>query len=158
MKKWIFHAGSKYQEDIESYKNDLDKLKTISLRYSGKQFELYNEFWGTLCDLENAGDLLIEEANDENLKKFIKQFNITSVQIKKAFLFIEKHHFEKLQNLLDNFKKLQVGKEKLLEIRKIGDKGEIVRSVLNNFIIHRNDKKLIKEIGDDLRKQLKGIN
>ena len=136
----------------------LDKLKIITLRYFGKQFELYDKFWGTLCDLENVGDLLMIDASDKNLKKFIQQFNITSLQIQKSFLFIEKDHFNQLQNLLNNFKELQVGKEKLLEIREIGDKGEIVRSVLSNFTIHRNYKKLIKEIGDDLKKQLKGIN
>ena len=148
---------AKYQKDIEHYKNELGKLKIIALRYSGKQFELYNEFWEALCDLENVGDFLITEANDENLKRFVEQFNITSLQIKKSFLFIEKDHFDQLQVLLNNFKELQVGKEKLLEIREIGNKREVLKSILSNSIIQKNYKKLINEIGDDLKKQLKGV-
>jgi len=147
---------AKYQKDIECYKDELDKIKIITLRYSGKQFELYNEFWTTLCDLENTGDLLINEASNENLKKFIKQFNSTSIQIKKSFLFIEKHHYDQLQNLLNNFRELQVGKEKLLEISEIGDKREMLKNILNNFEIQKNYKKLLNEIGDKLKQQLKG--
>ncbi|MBU4455137.1 hypothetical protein KJ586_01330 [Patescibacteria group bacterium] len=148
---------AKYQKDIEHYKNELDKLKIIALRYSSKQFELYNEFWEALCDMENVGDFLMTEASNENLKRFIEQFNITSLQIKKSFLFIEKSHFDQLQNLLNNFKKLQVGKEKLLEIREISGKKEVLKNILSNFIIQKNYKKLINEIGDNLKKQLKGM-
>lgn len=145
----------KYQKDIEYYKNELDKLKIITMRYSGKQFESYNEFWGALCDLENAGDILMTKANDRNLKRFIEQFNIASLQIKKSYLFIEKSHFDQLQDLLNNFKKLEVEKEKLLELINIGSKREILMSTLSNFIIQKNYRELIKEIGDDLKKQLK---
>lgn len=147
---------AKYQKDLEGYKNDLDELKIIALRYSSKQFELYNEFWMALCDLENAGNCLMAEANNKNLKRFIEQFGITSLKIKKSFLFIEKNHFDQLQILLNNFRELRVGKEKLLEIRDIGNERDILKSILNNFIIQQNYKKLINKIGDDLKAQLKG--
>ncbi len=151
----------KHQKDIEHYKNELNELKIISLRYSGKQFELYNEFWGSLCDLENSGDFLITQTDDESLERFKKQFKVTSLQIKKSYLFIEKNHFNQLQNLLNNFKELQVGREKLLEMReidKIDDKRKILKNIVGNFITQQNSKKLINEIGSDLKKQLRGIN
>lgn len=150
---------NEYRKELECYKNELDKLKTVALRYSGKQFELYNEFWCSLCDLEIAGDILMEEVNSENLKKFIKQFSETSLQIRKGFLFIESNHFNQLQTLLKNFENLEIGKEKLLKMREADgfDKRDTLKRILSNFIIQQNCKKLISEVGEDLKIQLKTI-
>ena len=51
-----------YQKEIESYRTQLEILKTTALRYSGEQFNLYNKLWHSLCDLRSAADVLWERA------------------------------------------------------------------------------------------------
>jgi len=63
-KKHLESIKKEYQKEIEAYKTQLDMLKETFLRYSGQQFELYNNLWHSLYALRSTADVLWEEANE----------------------------------------------------------------------------------------------
>lgn len=152
-----------HQKDIEKYKYELDELKTNSLRYSGKQFELYNDLWLVMCDLAETIDRVIDDTSAKNVVNFVNQLSSTKKKVKRSFLFLEKPHYTKLMDLLHELRNLQDGKVKLYSILdKIKTKedfknfnGEEYRKIISeNQEIIKKYNKLFKEIGYDLKSQL----
>ncbi|HEX8457299.1 MAG TPA: hypothetical protein VF656_08380 [Pyrinomonadaceae bacterium] len=102
---------------------EADKLKYQSAfeevkRYSEKQFHLYNDLWSSLCDLRIAGDKLWEEANTRNAHTFSRQLKLTRDIVQKSSLLIEDEHYEALTRLMDEFGNFNLGKARLLELRR----------------------------------------
>ena len=150
-----------YQKEIESYKAQLDMLKETSLRYSGQQFELYTKLWRSLYDLKSKADILWEEANEQNLKKFSQQLKKTIDEIEKSYLFIEENHYQELKSLLKQFSEYRFGKTKLVQIYKQGmgvDRYEIEEWISHNRERKEEYEKLIDKIKKDLKEQIKGGN
>lgn len=58
------------KKKIENYKTQLEILKTTTLKYNYKQFELYLDLWKNLQDLKFACIDLWNIANNSNLNKF----------------------------------------------------------------------------------------
>lgn len=146
------------KRNIASHQSQLDIDKTITLRYSDKQFDFYNKLWSSLYDLKLSGDELWQEANHSNFKKFSKQLKITIIDIEKASLFIEDAHYKELKTILSHFSEYKIGKEGLIYDCQ-------AQSHDNNFaqdmISHNEENKskyedLIEKIKIDLKKQLKG--
>ena len=50
-------------------KNELEKAKSQFLRYSEKQFELYNDLWKVLLYTKRQADLLWQKANKPSIHK-----------------------------------------------------------------------------------------
>ncbi len=102
---------------------EADKLKYQSAlevvnRYSETQFHLYNELWSSLCDLRIAGDSLWEEANAVNARRFAQQLQKTRDMVQKRSLLIEDEHYESLKRLMQEFGDFDLGKARLLELRR----------------------------------------
>lgn len=145
-----------HTKDIALYKNQLNELKTITLRYSGKQFELYNDFWVSLCDLEYFADILIEKVDGNNWRNFVSQFEETSIKIKKGYLFIEEGHYKQLNKLLEEFRGFKIGKEKILKMNELFNKNELLKIIIKNFGHQSEYRKLTMKIGKKFKNQLKG--
>jgi hypothetical protein len=107
----------KYQEELEIKKNELEKSKSLFLRYSEHQFNLYNELWKSLCDLKHIGEELWERADPQLLKKFSKQLRETKLTVEKSALLIEDNHYKSLIDILDKFGSFEIGKLTLITLR-----------------------------------------
>lgn len=91
--------------------------KAGMLRYSEKQFDLYNEVWSALCDLRASVDTLWEKATSENVQKLAEQIQETRAKIRRTALLIENQHYRELNMILDEFDGYRFGKGLLLDLR-----------------------------------------
>lgn len=163
-KKHLESIKKEYQKEIEDYKSHLDMLKETTLRYSGRQFELYNQLWHSLFDLKLMADALWEEANEQNLRCFSQQLKKTMNEVEKSYLFIEENHYQELSELLNEFKNYEIGKKRLVQLymrrsyRQQVDRYEIQQLVEQNREGKQRYEQLVKEIGDNLKNQIRGGN
>lgn len=160
-KKHLESIKKEYQKEIEAYKAQLDMLKETSLRYSGQQFELYNELYHSLYDLKLTAGVLWDGANEANIKNFSKQLKITIDEVEKSYLFIEESHYQSLKRLLKQFSEYKIGKTEVIKLynRREGESinsSEIRRCIDQNGIIKQNYEHLINEIRRDLKRQIRG--
>ncbi len=163
-KKHLESIKKEYQKEIEDYKSHLDMLKETTLRYSGRQFELYNQLWHSLYDLKSMADALWEEANEQNLRRFSQQLKKTMDEVEKSYLFIEENHYQELLELLNEFKNYEIEKKRLVQLymrrsyKQQVDPYEIKQLVEQNREGKQRYEQLVKEIGDNLKNQIRGGN
>lgn len=158
-KRYVEKLKIRFQYEINSYQTQLDILKQTTLRYSDKQFELYNLLWGSLHDLKVLADDLWIQANSKNLDKFVRQLKKVNIEVEKASLFIEDSHYEELSRILKKFSFYQIGKKRLIDYRiqsSIDDDYEIGMMIHNNGELKIQYENLICNIKKDLRQQIKG--
>ena len=158
-KRHLESIKKEYQKEIEAYKSYLDVLKETSLRYSGQQFELYNNLWHSLYALKSTADILWEEVNEQNLKKFSQQLKKTIDEVEKSYLFIEENHYQELKELLKQFSEYQFGKTKLVQLYK--QRGKVHYQEIIEWIDHNRERKkeyeeLIDKIKKELKRQIRG--
>ncbi|KJS82185.1 MAG: hypothetical protein JM58_15385 [Peptococcaceae bacterium BICA1-8] len=152
---------NEYQQELEHYKLQLEKSKTLFLRYSEHQFSLYNDLYRNLCDLKGSADELWSLADFENLKNFSKQLKITGDMVKKSMLLIEDKHYDALNTLLDYFSNYSIGKSILIEIRNRAaheiyfSEYEIPNLVNQNGEYKEQYTQLITEIGQAFKTQIR---
>ena len=127
------------------------------MRYLGKQFDFYTQLWRSLCDLESIADVLWEKVKGENLEQFVSNLKKTKKEVKESRLFIEDSHYKRLLELFNKFENYQIGKTKLLNIQLPVKKREISFLVLKNSKNRDDYKKLMEEVSESLKKQLRGI-
>ena len=147
---------SQYQKELEGYKHELDLIKQKSERYSSKQFELYQEFWSSLCDLENFAESLWSQAVKENLIAFIIQLKKTKDKVKRGFLFVPDADYRELQRLLDKCSSYQMGKLELIYYTFTDSPSpfEIQQMTDRNSEFRRDYIRIIQKIGVNLKKQI----
>ena len=156
---------SKFQTELEIKKTDLEKSKTLFLRYSEHQFTLYNELWKSLCDLRNIGEELWEKAELKELKDFSKQLKITKLTVEKSALLIEDQHYKDLIQILENFGKFEFGKLTLIQLRnrqahELAQYGvsnnEIDRVINQNRATKQQFGLMVNDLGKTFKNQIKG--
>lgn len=155
---------TKYQKELEQTKSDLDKAKAQFLRYSEKQFDLYNSLWKVLLYTKNQADSLWEEANPDKIPAFAEQIMMCKNAINDNMILIEEAHYDKLIALIRQFEDFQFGKKKLVEFRhrKPNDDAfnisfaEMKQTIEVNRRIKDNYNDIIMEIGRAFRNQIKG--
>ena len=156
---------SKYAGELEETKSELEKTKLQFVRYSEKQFELYNDLWKVLLYTKQQADMLWQKADPAQIPAFSEQIRQTRRAIDDNLLLIEEEHYNKLIQLIEQFEQFQFGKLKLVEIRSQFDEGEEGVGISKNEIqstIRKNRKTketydaLIMDIGKSFRKQIKG--
>lgn len=154
---------SKYLKELEETKNDLKKAKSRFLRYSEKQFDLYNDLWRVLLYTKLQADELWENAVPEKIPSFSEQIKLTKNAINDNLLLIEEQHYEKLIELIKQFEQFQFGKIRLVDVRRLSDVNADNISVIQTqqtINLNRNTKdkydRLIMEIGKTFRNQIKG--
>ena len=157
---------TKYASELENTKNELEKAKSMFLRYSEKQFELYNDLWKVLLYTKRQADLLWQNADPNQIPSFSEQIRLTRNAISDNLLLIEEEHYEKLIQLIEQFEQFQFGKLKLIDIRIQIEGGEQVQQIISKAdaqnTINKNRRtkekydKLIMDIGKSFREQIKG--
>ncbi len=156
---------TKYQTELETKKTELEKSKTIFLRYSEHQFNLYNDLWKSLCDLKHIGEGLWERAEIQKVKDFSKQLKTTKLTVEKSALLIEDNHYKDLIKILDNFGKFEFGKMTLISLRNrqahelenygVND-GEIRRVIDRNRQTKQEFVSLVENLSNEFKRQIKG--
>lgn len=155
---------SKYANELEETKSELEKAKFQFVRYSEKQFELYNDLWKVLLYTKQQADMLWQKADPSQIPAFSEQIRQTRRAIDDNLLLIEEEHYNKLIQLIEQFEQFQFGKLKLVEIRSQFDNGDgVVISKTETQQTIRNNRRtkdrydaLIMDIGKSFRKQIKG--
>ena len=155
----------KYAGELEETKNELEKAKLQFVRYSEKQFELYNDLWKVLLYTKQQADMLWQRADPSQIPAFSEQIRLTRRAIDDNLLLIEDEHYDKLILLIGQFEQFQFGKLKLIDIRSQMESGNDVPSVTKEeaqSTIKKNKKtkdkydELIMDIGRSFRNQIKG--
>ena len=153
----------KYSRELEETKSALEKAKSQFLRYSEKQFDLYNDLWRVLLYTKLQADELWENAIPEKIPSFSEQIKLTKTAINDNLLLIEEEHYDKLMELIKQFEQFQFGKVRLVDIRrKPGENAATISIIETKQTIDLNKKtkdnydKLIMEIGKTFRNQIKG--
>lgn len=142
---------------IERYRHKLRKMT----KYHESQFDLYKTLWDSLYDLRLAADKLWEVANVKNLKMFVEQLQKTEDMVNRNTLLIEENHTRELKSLIDAFWKFDVGKKRLITLRKNEKLYSDVRRSMIERVIEDNRKvrerytQLIEEIASSMKRQLR---
>ena len=153
------------RQELEEKKAELDRAKSQFLRYSEKQFDLYNSLWLVLVRTRELADGLWEDATPEKLPGFSEQIKQTRRAVTDNMLLIEKSHYDDLDKLLKEFEEFQFGKQKLIEIRSldgvsapliIATSRQVKLAVKRNENVRRKYTKLINNIGHSFREQIRG--
>lgn len=155
---------SKYQKELEKTKTELEKTKVLFLRYSEKQFDLYNNLWKTLTVTKQQADALWENPTPEKIPSFSEQIRLTKNAVEENTLLIEELHYKKLMKLLVEFEEFRFGKQRLSQIRSTSPtstslditKSETEMTIKKNKKVKDRYEKLIYGIKCDFQKQIKG--
>ena len=156
---------SNYSTELEKTKSELEKAKSRFLRYSEKQFELYNDLWKVLLQTKHQADMLWEKANPQQLPAFGEQIRLTRKAIDDNMILIEEDHYEKLIQLISQFENFQFGKLRLIEVsaqvpgntpNNEPSEQEMRRAITKNSKIKSSYESLILEIGKSFRDLIRG--
>jgi len=159
--KDIERIKKEYQKEVKEYESFLTLFREDYLRYYGEQFKLYINIWKILCELKKAGDVLWDEANHKNLKKFAELLEKASDELEKGSLFIENEHYIQMLELIDTFNGYNFGKFKLIEIyNKNNFEREVAIYDIEKLIRNNNNYKykyqeLLEDVRDSIKEQLK---
>lgn len=154
-----------YSSELEKTKNELEKAKSQFLRYSEKQFELYNDLWKVLLYTKRQADILWEKADPSQIPSFSEQIRLTRNAINDNLLLIEEEHYNKLILLIEQFEQFQFGKLKLIDIKAQIEERETLQRITkeeaqSTIDTNRETKEkydiLIMDIGNSFRNQIKG--
>lgn len=163
--KELEELKGKYANELEETKSELEKAKLQFVRYSEKQFELYNDLWKVLLYTKQQADMLWQKADPSQIPAFSEQIRLTRRAIDDNLLLIEDEHYNKLTQLIGQFEQFQFGKQKLIDIRTQMESGDDVQLITKDearSTIRKNKKtkdkydELIMDIGKSFRNQIKG--
>lgn len=163
--KELEELKGKYANELEETKSELEKAKLQFVRYSEKQFELYNDLWRVLLYTKQQADMLWQRADPSQIPAFSEQIRLTRRAIDDNLLLIEDEHYDKLVQLIGQFEQFQFGKLKLIDIRSQLESGDDITSITKyetQSTIKKNKKtkdkydELIMDIGKSFRNQIKG--
>ena len=163
--KELEELKGKYANELEETKSELEKAKLQFVRYSEKQFELYNDLWKVLLYTKQQADMLWQRADPSQIPAFSEQIRLTRRAIDDNLLLIEDEHYNKLIQLIGQFEQFKFGKQKLIDIRtQMGseDEAQLVTKDEAQSTIRKNKKtkdkydELIMDIGKSFRNQIKG--
>jgi len=148
------------ERELQQVRSELKLLRDTQLRYSGKQFELYQTLYLSLLELRDSADILWSKPTNIQFDRFSIQLTRTKQEVEKSYLFLEKSHYEKLVEILKNIDEYKNGTEFNLK----GITGEIPtfeEADFNNSInhckkYHEKYSDLVEEIRESIRVQLRG--
>jgi len=144
------------------YQLEVEKNKSLFLRFSESQFTIYNNIWVALCDLEKSTNDLWKTAINREVKHFAVNLQKTKYEVRKGALVIEEDHYNQLMNLFDEFDNFKFGKYKLLELTRDRDRLQNInenqiREVVNNTgAIRERLIQLLDKVKVSLSSKIKG--
>lgn len=145
------------EADRAKYQLEIERLS----RYSGHQFELYNDIWLSLCDLRETADQLWRRATEAEAKLLAEQLETTSHKLSRGRLLIEDDHYDSLTDLFTRFRNFQVGKQLLVDLREEDAPSneidhQIQATIGNNRDLRQEYIDLMDEVADSFKEQLGG--
>jgi len=153
---------NKYERQLEEYKQQLEKSKSLFIRYSEFQFNLYNDLWRALCKLKTTVDDLWNQSNFKNLRSFALHLEKTINTVETHRLLIEDKHYEKLTSIFNTLRKFRLNKETLVRLKDIKeeeitpDNSDIIpRYVEQNKESKKQFEDLLEIIAKDFKKQIR---
>lgn len=161
---------SKYTHELELIKSELDKSKQKFLKYSDKQFDLYNSLWKVLWAIKKKTDDLWEHADPQKLPSFAKYLDSAKEALYVNILIIDEEHFKKLLSLIEQFEQFEFGKKTLIQLRNVKkssnpyddrdivpvSKSEIQRVITKNGEIKKQFDIEIMEVAKTFRSRISG--
>lgn len=148
----------------KDYELEIEKNKSMFLRFSETQFSIYNDIWVALCELENSADTLWHTAIGREVREFAINLKKAKHEIRKGALIIENDHYNQLMELFGEFEQFEFGKTKLVELvkdRKSANEinqQQIHKVVLNNGAIRDRYTDLLEAVKKSLSAQIKNGN
>jgi len=106
-----------FQLQLESQKLEIEKSKSLFLRYSEHQFNLYNDLWKQLCELKFVVEELWKQVELVKVKKLSIEIKKTIRTTEKSALLIEPDDYNQLMTILKRISKYQIGKTNLIKLR-----------------------------------------
>lgn len=88
-------------------------------RFTDEQFDLYKRVWLSLQRLRKAGNALWQNASGRHLTDFATTLQETEELIDQGLIFFHPQDYSQLQNILSSFANYHIGKERLIEMRRI---------------------------------------
>lgn len=151
---------AEYQKHLEAYKSELDMAKLNYIRYSDHQFTLYNELWGSLCELKISAEALWKNAGPETLRCFSDQLTSTANSVEKNRLLIEEADYSSLREVFNEFNNFWVGKTRLVDIKP---DTELEKYEIETLVSCNNNTKdrftnILESIAVNFKRQIEGIN
>lgn len=189
---WLFRSWIKarlensikheYSLKLEKYKNELkentdkeilelknqanlefEKYKVRIGPYSEKQFERYNELWVKMVELKIGMNELWDHAEERALKKFSRDLRDLVSTLEKSALLVEPAHYEELMESMNVFARYQIGKQTLINLRRISGDGYMqgVTEQISELIESNegNRRRLLEALDclmDAMRRQING--
>ena len=155
------------QKELDNLKIKLgaeyDIIKAKSFSYSERQFELYNEVWVALCDLEASVKNLWKHVNIENFKDLQKQLKESRTKLRHGALIIDHEFFMEIDSAMDEFEVFKFEKALLTTLRdqkeqnqKLIIENEIKKMIIKNEIIKNKLFGHLHQIQRELRRQISG--
>jgi hypothetical protein len=156
----------KFQIQFDAIKREknllFEALKSAILRYSDKQFALYNELWRSLCELKASADDLWEEVNFQKVKTFAKQVKEAKDAIERNALLIEDHHYTRIKRIISQFEEFEFEKKRLVDLRSMSarsndlDPYTIRNTIENNRQIKDQYTQLLVDLCQNFKSQIRG--
>ncbi|WP_421841857.1 hypothetical protein [Marinobacter algicola] len=189
---WLFRSWIKarlenaitheYSLKLEKYKNELkentdkeilelknqanlefEKYKVRIGPYSEKQFERYNELWVKMVELKSGMNELWDHAEERALKKFSRDLRDLGSTLEKSALLVEPAHYEELMESMNVFARYQIGKQTLINLRRISGDGymqgvteQISELIESNEGNRRRLLEALDSLMDAMRRQING--
>jgi hypothetical protein len=141
---------NQYTREIEEYRTKASLLISQFERFSSQQFSLYNQLWVALIGLKFAGDSLWEDASKENLYRYAEQIRTTHKAVQEGAIFLEECHYQRLTSILEVFRHYEVGKKRLVEIRRL-DVRTIDRNEIHQIRMNAEDRGSYSDLLDEIR-------
>ncbi len=142
---------------------EYDIIKAKSFSYSERQFELYNEVWVALCDLEASVKNLWKHANIENFKDLQKQLKESRTKLRHGALIIDHELYMEIDSAMEEFESFKFEKALLTTLRdqkeqnqKLILENEIKKMISKNEIIKNKLFGHLHQIQRELRRQIFG--
>jgi hypothetical protein len=139
-----------FAEKLELTKAELEGIKSTLRQYSEGQFDEYRDLW-------NA-------ATPSKADAFLDKLSETRLSLEKSSLLVEREHYQRLTNLLNQFNEFWHGKQALIDLRLLEDEDQRIlqdrrRQIVegNGFLVNEYSQTL-DELRGYFQAHLRGAN
>lgn len=154
----------RYSSELERIRNKLEvesqqRQLIFSLYFEG-QFKLYNDLWISLVELQEGVENLWAGASSSNLRRFMSALAKAKKQIKNSALLIDPAHYQEIMQAIERFDSYQIGKERLVNARRINDinQWEVEQIIEQNRHSREQINAFVNRMLDKMRNQIGGLS
>ena len=108
-------------QQLEFFAGNIGLENIRASNFANSQFKAYSDVWKSLQALRLAGDDLWNQASVENFFVFTEQLRKTTTVVREGEIFFEDDDRERLTDILKQFGRYRMGKNRLINIRSKGD-------------------------------------